>query len=117
MGELMGNDWIYRIDVKGLSDDVRREIVKRVKDKLGYGRALEALGIARGSLFNYLHGIRRVPDDVIRKALHYLDESELNQIVQGFDRLRAVGIVRDDGSIDYSLILQAVALASKDEYL
>ncbi|MFZ8824862.1 MAG: integrase [Desulfurococcales archaeon] len=117
MGELKGDDWIYRIDVKGLSDDVRREIVKRVKDKLGYSGALEALGIARGSLFNYLHGIRRVPDDVIRKALHYLDESEFNQIVQGFDRLRAVGIVRDNGSIDYSLILQAVALASKDEYL
>jgi intergrase/recombinase len=117
MGELTGDDWIYRIDVKGLSDDVRREIVKRVKDKLGYSRALEALGIARGSLFNYLHRIRRVPDDVIRKALQYLNEPEFNQIVQGFDRLRAVGIVRDDGSIDYSLILQAVALASKDEYL
>ncbi|MDT7887648.1 MAG: hypothetical protein RQ885_01565 [Desulfurococcales archaeon] len=117
MGELTGNGWIYRIDVKGLSDDVRREIVKRVKDKLGYGGALEALGIARGSLFNYLHGFRRVPDDVIRKALYYLDESEFNRIVQGFDRLRAVGIVRGDGSIDYSLILQAVALASKDEYL
>jgi intergrase/recombinase len=117
MGELKGDDWIYRIDVKGLSDDVRREIVKRVKDKLGYGGALEALGIARGSLFNYLHGIRRVPDDVIRKALHYLDEPEFNRIVQGFDRLRAVGIVREDGSIDYSLILQAVALASRDEYL
>jgi hypothetical protein len=29
MGELMGDDWIYRIDVKGLSDDVRREIVKK----------------------------------------------------------------------------------------
>jgi intergrase/recombinase len=117
MGELTGGDRIYRIDVKGLSDDVRREIVKRVKDKLGYGGALEALGIARGSLFNYLHGIRRVPDDVVRRALQYLDESEFNRIVQGFDRLRAVGIVRDDGSIDYSLILQAVALASKDEYL
>jgi transcriptional regulator with XRE-family HTH domain len=92
----MGDDWIYRIDVKGLSDDDRREIVKRVKDKLGYSGALEALGIARGSLSNYLHGIRRVPDDVIRKALQYLDEPEFNRIVQGFDRLRAVGIVRDD---------------------
>ena len=117
MGELMGDGWIYRIDVKGLSDDVRREIVRRVKDKLGYSGALEALGIARGSLFNYIHGIRRVPDDVVRRALQYLDESEFNRIVQGFDRLRAVGIVREDGSIDYSLILQAVALASRDEYL
>ncbi|MDT7888771.1 MAG: hypothetical protein RQ885_07330 [Desulfurococcales archaeon] len=33
--------------------------------------------------------------------MHYLDESEFNRIVQGFDRLRTVGIVRDDGSIDY----------------
>ncbi|MDT7888770.1 MAG: hypothetical protein RQ885_07325 [Desulfurococcales archaeon] len=47
MGELKGDDRICRIDIKGLSDDVRREIVKRVKDKLGYSGALEALGIAR----------------------------------------------------------------------
>jgi len=31
--------------------------------------------------------------------------------------LRAVGVVREDGSIDYSLILQAIALAARDEYL
>jgi len=109
--------WFVRVDVGGLSDDSRRAILQRVKDKLGFGRTLEVLGIARGSLYNYLHGIRRVPDDVVSKALQHLDEGEFNEIVGGLDRLRSIGILRVDGSVDYSLILQAVALASRDEYL
>jgi intergrase/recombinase len=103
--------------VRGLSDDVRREILRRVKEKLGFNKTVEILDISKGSLHNYLNGLRRIPDDVIFKALQYLDEKEFNEIVAGIDRLKAVGIIREDGSIDYSLILQAVALASKDEYL
>ena len=59
----------------------------------------------------------KIPDEVVEKALRYLDEREFNEIVQGVDRLRAVGIIREDGTIDYSLVLQAVALATRDEYL
>jgi intergrase/recombinase len=109
--------WFARIDVRGLSDDSRRVILQRVKDKLGFNRTLEALGVARGSLHNYIHGIRSVPDVVVLRALQFLDEYEFNEVVGGLDRLRASGILKDDGSVDYSLILQAVALASKDEYL
>ena len=114
---LQSDTWFAKIDVKGLSDDSRRVILERVKDKLGFSRTLEILGIARGSLYNYLHGLRRVPDEVIFRALQYLDEGEFNEIVGGLDRLRSIGIIKRDGSIDYSLILQAVALASRDEYL
>ena len=96
---------------------MRREILRRVKEKLGFNKTVEILDISKGSLHNYLNGLRKIPDDVIFKALQYLDEKEFNEIVTGFDRLRIVGIIREDGSIDYSLILQAVALASKDEYL
>jgi intergrase/recombinase len=109
--------WFERVDVKGLGNDVRRAIIERVKSKLGFGKTLEALGIARGSLHNYLNGLRKVPDNVVYKALQYLEEREFNEMVQGVERLRAVGIIRGDGSIDYSLILQSVALASRDEYL
>jgi len=109
--------WHAAVDLKGLSEDSRRLILHRVKEKLGFKGALEALGIAKGSLHNYLHGLRRVPDEVVSKALHYLSEAEFNEAVSGVDRLRALGIVRADGSIDYPLILQAVALASRDEYL
>jgi len=113
----VSSEWIRKVNVRGLSDDVRREILRRVKDKLGFNKTVEILDISKGSLHNYLNGLRRIPDDVISKALQYLDEKEFNEIVAGIDRLKAVGIIREDGSIDYSLILQAVALASKDEYL
>ena len=113
----VSSEWIHKVNIKGLSDDVRREILRRVKEKLGFNRTVEILDISKGSLHNYLNAFRRIPDDVISKALQYLDEKEFNEIVAGIDRLKAVGIIREDGSIDYSLILQAVALASKDEYL
>jgi len=113
----VSSEWIRKVNVKGLDDDVRREILRRVKEKLGFNKTVEILDISKGSLHNYLNGLRRIPDDVISKALQYLDEKEFNEIVAGIDRLKAVGIIREDGSIDYSLILQAVALASKDEYL
>jgi intergrase/recombinase len=122
MSELMGGvagstPWYTRVDVRGLSEETRRLILEKVKRKLGYTKTLEVLGIARGSLHNYLQGIRRAPDNVVYKALQYLEEGEFNEIVKGIDRLRAVGIIRGDGSIDYSLILQAIALATRDEYL
>jgi intergrase/recombinase len=88
-----------------------------VKDKLGFTKALEALDISKGAMHNYLHGLRRIPDEVVYRALEYLEEREFNEIVRGVDRLRAVGIIRGDCSIDYSLVLQAIALATRDEYL
>jgi len=111
------SEWYRKVNVGALSDDARRLILERVKRKLGFTKTLEALDIARGSLHNYLQGVRKIPVEVVEKALRYLDEKEFNEIVQGIDRLRAVGIIRENNSIDYSLILQAVALASRDEYL
>jgi intergrase/recombinase len=111
------NPWYNKVNVSALGDDARRLILERVKHKLGFTKTLEALGIAKSSLYNYLHGVRRVPDNVVYRALQHLEESEFNDIVKGLDRLRAIGIIRVDGSIDYSLILQAIALATRDEYL
>jgi hypothetical protein len=68
-------------------------------------------------MHNYLHGVRSVPDEVVYRALQHLEEGEFNEIVKGVDRIRSVGIIREDDSIDYSLILQAIALAARDEYL
>jgi hypothetical protein len=117
-GDVSSAEWFRRVNIiKALSDEARRKILERVKEKLGFTRALEVLDISKGAMHNYLHGLRRVPDEVVYRALRLLDEREFNEIVQGVDRLRAVGIIREDGSIDYSLILQALTLASRDEYL
>jgi hypothetical protein len=109
--------WYTKVNDSALSSEARRLILERVKGKLGFEKTLRALGIVRGSLYNYLHGVRRVPDNVVYKALQYLGEAEFNEIVQGIDRLRAIGIIRGDNSIDYSLVLQVIALATRDEYL
>ena len=66
------NPWYTRVNISALGDDVRRLILERVKRKLGFTRALEALGISRGSLHNYFHGVRRVPDDAVYRALQHL---------------------------------------------
>ena len=118
LSEIMpATPWYNRVNASPLSDEARRLILERVKRKLGFTKTLEVLGIARGSLHNYLQGIRRVPDNVVYRALQYLEEREFNEIIKGVDRLRATGIIREDGSVDYSLILQAIALATRDEYL
>jgi len=109
--------WFERINVKGLSDDSRITILNKIKDKLGFGKAMETLGISRGSMHNYLYGKRRIPDEIIFKALQYLDEKEFNEIVGSLERLKASGLIKEDGSIDYSAMLQALALATSDEYL
>jgi hypothetical protein len=114
---MSANPWYNRVNASALSGEVRRLILERVKKKLGFEKTLRVLGIARGSLHNYLHGFRTVPDSVVYRALQYLEEQEFNEIVRGVDRLRATGIIRGDNSIDYSLILQAIALATRDEYL
>jgi Uncharacterized protein conserved in archaea len=111
------SEWYKRVNIEALSNDIRRLILERVKRRLGFTKTLEVLNIAKGSLHNYLQGIRKIPGKVVEKALRYLDEKEFNEIVQGIDRLKAIGIIRENGAIDYSLILQVIALATRDEYL
>ena len=66
--------WYKRVDVTALGEEARRLILERVKGKLGFEKTLRELGIARGSLHNYLTGARRVPGRVVERALQYLDE-------------------------------------------
>jgi len=115
--ELRSAPWFEKINVKGLSEESRRAILRRFKDKLGFSKAIEVLDISKGSMHNYLHGKRKIPDEVILKALQHIDEKEFSEIVGSFERLKVAGILKDDGSIDYSAILQALALATRDEYL
>jgi hypothetical protein len=114
---MTANLWYNGVNAGALSDEARRLIPEMAKRKLGFEKTLRALGIARGLLYNYLHGVRTVPDNVVYRALQYLEEQEFNEIVQGIDRLRAVDITRGDSNVDYFLILQAIALATRDEYL
>jgi hypothetical protein len=43
--------WCNRVNASVLSNEACRLILERVKGKLGFEKALKALGIARGSLY------------------------------------------------------------------
>jgi intergrase/recombinase/predicted transcriptional regulator len=109
--------WFESVNVKALGGGARRRILDKVREKLGYNKTAEVLDISKGALHNYLHGVRKISDEVVEKALQYLTESEFREIVQGVELLKATGIVKEGGAVDYSLALQVVALAMNDEYL
>jgi hypothetical protein len=57
------------VNASALGDEARRLILERVKHKLGFTKTLEALRITKGSLYNYLHGVKRVQDNVVYRTL------------------------------------------------
>ena len=115
----LGSDfnWFEKVNVEALSDDVRRSILRFIKDKLGFNETCKVLGIAKSSLHRYLSGERKIPNDVIKKALKLMSKQDFESIVNEWDKLRALGVISDKGIVDYGLALKILALASKDEYL
>jgi hypothetical protein len=61
--------WYNRVNASPLGDEARILILERVKRKLGFTKTLEVLGIVRGLLHNYLHGLRTVPVNVVYSVL------------------------------------------------
>ncbi|MCD6301829.1 MAG: integrase [Staphylothermus sp.] len=117
--ELSGSDWRSMVNVRGLSHKTRILILDAVRGKLGYNEACKALGVSKSTLHRYLTGVtKRIPDDVVRKALRYLEEDEFYRIVSELDRLKACGIISDDEEVvDISAVAQLLALASRDKLL
>jgi hypothetical protein len=76
-----------------------------IKEKLSSNRAVEALDIVKGVLGNYLHGLRRVPGEVIFKTLKYLAEAQFKNAVLDVDRFRALGLVRTDMMVGHAPLL------------
>jgi AcrR family transcriptional regulator len=118
LGEFSGDDnWFKGVNVGALGDSARRAILGRLRDKLGFNEAAKALGVAKSSLYRYVSGQRRVPDEVVARALRHLSRAEFEEIVRGEERLRALGLVTGDGVPDYSAVLELLALAARDEYI
>jgi len=109
-------DWRASVNVGALSAESRRALLEAVRGKLGWSGALAALGISGAALSRYLSGQRAVPDDAVRRALGQLEEGEFLSAAGSAAALGALGLVREDGSMDYGLLSRALAVASRDEY-
>ena len=88
-----------------------------VVEKHGRKRVMEEAGISRVILWRLLEKKSPVKPEYIKPLLKLLTREEFEDIVVAKDRLKALGIVRDDGTIDYSLALEILAMAKNDEYL
>jgi len=109
-------DWRGSVNVGALSAESRRALLEAVRGKLGWSGALAALGISGAALSRYLSGKRAVPDDMVRRALGQLEEGEFLSAAGSAAALGALGLVREDGSVDYGLLSRALAVASRDEF-
>jgi hypothetical protein len=83
------NYWYNRVDITALGDDARRLILEKVKHKLEFTRALEALDVSKGATHNYLHGAK--PGEVVYRALQHLEEGEFKEIARRQRRTDARG--------------------------
>jgi len=54
---------------------------------------------------------------VVKRALTFLTRSTFESIVGEWDKLKALGIIKEDGMVDCGPVLRVLAVASKDECL
>jgi len=80
-------------------------------------RIYEEIGISRITMWRLLERKSPVRPEYVKPILKLLTREEFENIVGARQKLKAVGIVRDDGSVDYSLALEILAIAKGDEYL
>jgi DNA-binding transcriptional ArsR family regulator len=84
--------WLDNIDIKSLGDRTRVLILQRLRERLGYVGAYRALGISDSSLSRYLRAERRIPDEVVRRALQNLGDGRLFRLSLLFVVLKFIGL-------------------------
>ena len=111
--------WYSRLDISKLNDDTELRILRFAVEKHGKQAVIKAIGVSRITLWRYLSGKQEIPDDKLLALFSsgLVTKEEFEEIVSARERLRSLGILRDDGTIDYGLALEILAVAKDDEYL
>ncbi len=115
----LGVGWYSQLDPSRLDPGTKLRVLRYAVEKYGQRRVLEALGVSRYTLNRYLNKRLEVPDERFLRLFSsgLVSRSEFESLVAASDRLRALGILGEDGGIDYGLALEVLALAKNDEYL
>ncbi len=105
------------MDPSKLDEETRYRLLQYDVNKYGQKRVYEEIGISRVTMWRLLERKSPVRPEYIKPILKLLTKEEFEKIVGARQKLRAIGIVKDDGSIDYSLAIEILAVARGDEYL
>jgi len=109
--------WLNSLDLSKVSDEDRFRILDYAVSKFGREKVREVLGVSRITMWRLLNKQSKIDDNKLRALLTLITQREFENLVSAKNRLRALGILRDDGTIDYGLALEVLALAANDEYL
>ncbi|MEM1664534.1 MAG: integrase, partial [Zestosphaera sp.] len=111
------SEWWNRINVSRIDEDSRYKILSYLVEKYGRKKVIEEAGISRVTLWRLLNRVSPVDPEYIAPLLKLLTQTEFESLVSAKNRLRSLGIVRDNGTVDYSLVLEILSIARSDEYL
>jgi len=86
-------------------------------EKHGRKRVMQLAGVSRVTLWRLLEKKSPVKPEYVKPLLKLFSRHEFEELVTVGERLRSLGIVKEDGIIDYSLALELLTIAKHDEYL
>ena len=113
----MSGEWYERLNLSAISPEDRYRLLEYVVEKHGRRRVMGALGVSRYTVWRMLRRQVGVSDEKLRRILSLMAEEEFKKVMSTRGRLKALGIVREDGTVDHALIMEALSYAAGDEYL
>ena len=106
--------WYEKLDVSRIGAEARYRIFCYLYSK---GLRARDLGISESTFYRVLHRKQPVSDSLLQRLLQHLTEQEFATLVSAEDRLRAAGVLRSDGSVDYSATIEILRRSLQDPYL
>lgn len=79
------------IDIKDLTDEQRRKLLKKAVDNLGTSKVCEIIGKSRRTVYVYLRGYdergnkTQIPDEVVQKVTNALPIDVVYEVLEGFN--------------------------------
>ncbi|MEM1703006.1 MAG: hypothetical protein QXQ31_03005 [Zestosphaera sp.] len=109
--------WFESLDLGRISEEDRRRVLLYAVSKLGRDRVRGLLGVSRVTMWRLEKGLTAVDDEKLVKLLSLVTQREFEEVLGAYRRLKVAGVIRDDGTVDYSAALEVLRAASYDEYL
>jgi hypothetical protein len=106
--------WYEKLDVSRIGAEARYRIFYYLYSK---GLRARDLGISESTFYRVLHRKQPVSDSLLQRLLQHLTEQEFATLVSAEDRLRAAGVLRSDGSVDYFAAIEILRRSLQDPYL
>ncbi len=109
--------WYEAVDPSRINSELRYRLLRYLVSTRGEGEARRILGVSKSTLYRLLRRQVGLTDENLRRILGALDPEEFEKIASSEEKLRALGVLGDNGAIDYAIVLEILGVAARDPYL